>query len=84
MDCGDSFAALRLAWAWTIIERNLLYLGGINDRQRASWRKSIEVFGDGERRPLTVAIFSHLQKRWRDLFQCELRGAALRSDERLL
>src|SRR5260370_38573512 len=40
-----------------IVRRHVLYLGEINDSQREGWRKSIEVFEDGEPRPRTVALF---------------------------
>src|SRR5437016_9772623 len=40
-----------------IVQRHVLYLGEINDSQREGWRKSIEVFEDGEPRPRTVALF---------------------------
>ena len=34
-----------------------MYLGEINDSQRAVWRKSIEIFEEGRRRPEQVALF---------------------------
>jgi hypothetical protein len=40
-----------------VVPRHGLYLGEIHDCQRDSWRKSIEVFEDGEPRPRTVALF---------------------------
>jgi hypothetical protein len=40
-----------------IVQRHVLYLGEINDRQEAAWQKSIEVFPDGEQRSHTVALF---------------------------
>jgi transposase len=40
-----------------VVQRHVLYLGEINDSQREGWRKSIEVFEDGEPRPRTVALF---------------------------
>jgi transposase len=40
----------------SIVQRHVLYLGEINDSQRASWQKSIEVFEDGEE-PRQVALF---------------------------
>jgi transposase len=40
-----------------VVQRQVLYLGEINDSQRAAWRKSIEVFEEGSERPKTVALF---------------------------
>jgi hypothetical protein len=40
-----------------VVQRHVLYLGEINDRQEAAWQKSIEVFPDGEPQPRTVALF---------------------------
>ena len=40
-----------------VVQRQVLYLGEINDSQRAAWRKSIEVFEEGAERPKTVALF---------------------------
>ena len=38
-----------------VVQRQVLYLGEINDSQREAWRKTIEVFDDGSRRQ--VALF---------------------------
>jgi hypothetical protein len=40
-----------------VVQRHVLYLGEISDRQEAAWQKSIEVFPDGELQPRTVALF---------------------------
>ena len=40
-----------------IVQRQVLYLGEINDSQRAAWSRSIAVFADGEARPRQLAIF---------------------------
>jgi len=40
-----------------IVQRHVLYLGEINDRQEAAWQKSIEVFEQGQPLPRTVALF---------------------------
>ncbi len=40
-----------------VVQRQVLYLGEINDSQHAAWRKSIEIFEDGKRRPEQVALF---------------------------
>lgn len=39
------------------IQQQVLYLGEINDRQKASWQKTIELFEDGQPRPRQVALF---------------------------
>jgi transposase len=38
-----------------VVQRQVLYLGEINDSQREAWRKTIEVFDEGSRRQ--VALF---------------------------
>jgi hypothetical protein len=40
-----------------VVQRHVLYLGEINDRQEAAWQKSFEVFPEGEPQPRTVALF---------------------------
>jgi transposase len=40
-----------------VIQRHALYLGEINDRQQEAWRKTIEIFEEGQARPRTVALF---------------------------
>ena len=40
-----------------VVQRHVLYLGEINDRQETAWRSSIEVFPDGEAQPRTIALF---------------------------
>jgi hypothetical protein len=40
-----------------VVQRQVLYLGEINDGQRASWCKTIEVVQEGEARPKQIAIF---------------------------
>jgi len=40
-----------------VVQRHALYLGEINDSQQEAWRKSIEVFEEGQVRPRTVALF---------------------------
>src|ERR1035437_8046795 len=40
-----------------VVQRYALYLGEINDRQQEAWRKTIEVFEEGQARPRTVALF---------------------------
>jgi hypothetical protein len=40
-----------------VVQRHVLYLGEINDRQELAWRKSIEVLEDGAAEPRTLALF---------------------------
>lgn len=40
-----------------VIQRQVLYLGEINDSQQASWRKTIEVLEDGQPSAKTMALF---------------------------
>jgi transposase len=42
-----------------VVQRHVLYLGEINDSQRETWRKTIEIFEDGKAHPRTVALFPH-------------------------
>ena len=45
-----------------VVQRHVLYLGEINDNQRASWCKTIEVFQDGKILPKQIAIFPEDRK----------------------
>ncbi len=40
-----------------VVQRPALYLGEINDGQQEAWRKTIEIFEEGQARPRTVALF---------------------------
>jgi transposase len=40
-----------------VVQRQVLYLGEINDSQRQSWLRTIEVFEDGHPSPKTMALF---------------------------
>jgi transposase len=40
-----------------IVQRQVLYLGEINDNQQDSWRKTIEVFEDGHKQPQQMLLF---------------------------
>ena len=40
-----------------VVQRQVLYLGEINDSQREAWRKTIEVFEDGATTSRTMALF---------------------------
>jgi hypothetical protein len=44
-----------------VVQRQVLYLGEINDNQRELWRKSIEVFEHGRSGPRTVVLFAEDQ-----------------------
>ena len=67
-----------------VVQRQVLYLGEINDSQQEVWRKSIEVFEDGRSAPRTVALFAEdqrapvddeqvIQVRLKDLAVCNAR-----------
>src|SRR3974377_230877 len=38
-------------------QRTVLYLGEINDRQQAAWRKTLDVFDEAEQRYTTMSLF---------------------------
>jgi transposase len=40
-----------------VVQRHVLYLGEINDSQKAAWCKTIAVFDEGEERPMQLALF---------------------------
>lgn len=42
-----------------VVQRQVLYLGEINDAQRESWTRTIEVFEEGSAKPRTMALFAH-------------------------
>jgi len=52
-----------------VVQRHVLYLGEINSSQQEAWRKTIEIFEDGQAKPKTVALFP------------EDRAVPIRSDE---
>jgi transposase len=39
------------------VQRTVLYLGEINDQQQAAWRKTLEVFDEGEQDYRTLSLF---------------------------
>ena len=39
-----------------VVQRHVLYLGEINDEQQVAWRRSIEIFDQGENVARTVAL----------------------------
>ena len=72
-----------------VVQRQVLYLGEINDSQRQAWRKTIEVFEDGAVLPRTIALFPEdrpveiddddvVQIRLKDLEPVRLNFKALR------
>jgi hypothetical protein len=40
-----------------VVQRQVLYLGEINDSQRAAWTKAIEVFDEDAGQPKQIALF---------------------------
>jgi hypothetical protein len=40
-----------------VLQRQVLYLGELNGRQEAAWRKTVEVFGSDSEQPSQVALF---------------------------
>lgn len=41
-----------------VVQRHALYLGEINDCQQQAWRKTIEIFEEGQSQSRTVALFA--------------------------
>ncbi len=40
-----------------VVQRQVLYLGEINDSQQVAWRRTIEVFAEGQARARQMALF---------------------------
>jgi transposase len=40
-----------------IVQRRVLYLGEISDSQQAAWRRTLEVFEEGQHGPTTLSLF---------------------------
>ena len=40
-----------------VVQRHVLYLGEINSTQQEAWRRTIEIFEEGQLQPKTVALF---------------------------
>ena len=40
-----------------VVQKHVLYLGELNGRQEASWRKSVQLFAQDEAAPQQVALF---------------------------
>ena len=72
----------RRVTAGQVVQRQVLYLGDINDSQQEVWRKSIEVFEDGRSAPRTVALFAEDQRAPVDdeqVIQVRLKDLAVRN-----
>jgi transposase len=41
-----------------VVQRRVLYLGEINDSQQAAWRRTLEVFDEGQQRATTLSLFA--------------------------
>src|SRR6202043_3129793 len=41
-----------------VAQRQVLYLGEINDSQQAAWRRTLEVFDEGEQRFTPLSLFA--------------------------
>jgi hypothetical protein len=53
-----------------IVQRQVLYLGEINDNQQAAWCKTIEVLQEGQAQPQEMAIFP--EDRMAPDLECEI------------
>ena len=42
----------------SVVQRQVLYLGEINDSQCEAWRKAISIFDEGQQQPRELAIYS--------------------------
>ena len=63
------------------VQRTVLYLGEINDRQQAAWRKTLEVFDEEEQRYTEMSLFPddrELPADALDSVQVKLSGLELR------
>ena len=63
-----------------VVQRQVLYLGEINDSQRAAWSKAIEVFDEGAGQPKQIALFP--EDRVAPVLDCDVVSIRL-SDMRL-
>lgn len=45
-----------------VVQRQVLYLGEINDSQKTAWCRTIDVFSDGQSQPTQMAIFPEDRK----------------------
>jgi transposase len=53
-----------------VVQRHVLYLGEINDSQKAAWCKTIQVFDEGGEQPTQLALFP--EDRVAPLLACEV------------
>jgi len=63
-----------------VVQRQVLYLGEINDSQKASWSKAIEVFDEDVGQPKQIALFA--EDRVAPVLDCDVVSIRL-SDMRL-
>src|SRR6204780_1468481 len=64
-----------------VTQRQVLYLGEINDRQQAAWRRTLEVFDEAEQRFTTMSLFPddrEIPSDAMDSMQVRLSGLELR------
>jgi len=64
-----------------LVQRTVLYLGEINDQQRAAWRKTLQVFDESEQEYRTLSLFPddlELPPDALDSVQVKLSGLELR------
>jgi len=40
-----------------VVQRQVLYLGEINDSQQAAWRRTLEIFDEGQQRYMPLSLF---------------------------
>lgn len=45
-----------------VVQRQVMYLGEINDSQKAAWCRTIDVFTDGQSQPVQMALFPEDRK----------------------
>jgi hypothetical protein len=64
-----------------VVQRHVLYLGEINDSQQVAWRRTIEIFDQGEQVPRTVALVDterHIEQDSQAIVRIRLDGMRLR------
>ncbi len=57
LHCYWSIVENRRVRGGGVVQRQVLYLGDNNERQRAAWARSIEVFVDDQAAPKQMALF---------------------------
>src|ERR1700683_4344057 len=53
----DSVDESRRLQSGKVVQRRVLYLGEINERQQAAWRKTLEVFDEKQQLANTLSLF---------------------------